>query len=78
MGNQRGEIIIGFMVVMMVAMMTMMFAGMPMMHGAHQHGGAGQKNVSNDGHCTEVIQRAHECDKEQPPAPLQEKPSPAL
>jgi hypothetical protein len=78
MSNQRGEIIIGAIVVMMVAMVTMMFVGMPMMHGGHQHGGADQKNMSNDGCCAEAIQRTHECDKELHPVPLQEKPAPAL
>lgn len=77
MSNQRGEIIIGAIVVMMVAMVTMMFVGMPMMHGGHQHCGD-NPSARNDGHGTEAIQRAHECDKEQLPAPLQEKPSPAL
>ena len=34
-GNQRGEIVTGVMVVMMVAMMI--FGGMSMMHGGHRH-----------------------------------------
>jgi hypothetical protein len=75
MGNQRGEIIIGFMVVMMVAMMTMMFVGMPMMHGSHHQGGADQKNGRGDDHCTEVLQQTNERVKQQPPAPRQERPS---
>jgi len=77
MSSQRGEIIIGAIVVMMVTMVTMMFVAMPMMHGGHQHCGD-NPGARSDSRSAEGIPRAHECGKEEPPVPLQEKPSPAL
>jgi hypothetical protein len=44
-GNQRGEVVLGVMVVIMVVMMF--FGGMSMMHGGHRHAADQDRKVED-------------------------------
>lgn len=54
MGNQRGEIVTGLMVAMMVVMMIL--GGMHMMHGEHKSGGDHAQIKHNHGDAEEMHQ----------------------
>jgi len=63
MGNQRGEVVTGVMVVMMVVMM--LFGGMTMMHGGHRHAADQDKKVEdNHDHQKEVMHEKHDHNSE--------------
>jgi predicted metalloprotease len=66
-GNQRGEVVTGVMVVVMVVIM--LFGGMSMMHGGHQHSDNQDKRTENKhDHQKEGTHEKHNHNTEDSPA----------
>lgn len=61
-GNQRGEVITGVMVAIMVVMM--LFGGMHMMHGSHQHDDGPERSEHKHDHQKKEMHHEQSGDRE--------------
>ena len=71
MGNQKGEVVAGVMVVIMCVMM--LFGGMHMMHGGHQPEGDHRQMEQKHGHDKDGTQHQHDHAEGQDPVPSQDE-----